>query len=799
MKIKDLLGKELLFFDGAMGTMLQKAGISSGEIPENWNFEKPEEILKIHRQYLEAGANIIETNSFGANPLKYKHSKYSGFDAMKEAVIIARKAISDFLEGTNNKDEKKFVAASIGPCGYLLKPLGEISFDEAYQSFKEMALAAKEGGADILLIETMTDSYELKAAILACKENTDLPIIASFMLDESKKLLTGGSIPSLLPMLEGLGVDAVGINCGFGPKQILEFMKDLVKETDLPIMINSNAGMPKVDSNGDTYYDLTPEGFCQYATQFIDLGASMVGGCCGTTPEHIEALINISKDKAIVSTPKKNRTLVSSYSNVVEINNEFKIIGEKINPTGNKPLKKAINENDLDFVSSLAISQYADGAHIIDINAGMPGKDEVALLESFMYSVQKVCPAPLMIDSSNTKALERACRYYNGKPFINSVSGKEASLREVLPIAKKYGGVLIALTLDDNGIPKTAEDRVRVAEKIIARAKEVGIKEKDIVVDPLTLTISSDPQAANTTLKTIKLLNEKGIKTSIGLSNVSFGLPNRELLNATFFAQALNCGLNTAIVNPSSKQLMNTYYSSLAIMGLDENANNYIEKIGNVEISSSSKENASITLQGAIEKGLREEAINQAKILIKEYEALDIVNQYIVPALDKVGENYEKGISFLPQLLTSAEAAQGAFSIIQDKIQSSGDEKNSKATVVVATVKGDIHDIGKNIAKVLLENYGYKVIDLGKDVEPQTILDTAISNKADMVGLSALMTTTLPSMEETIKLFKEHSMNCKIVVGGAILTKSLAENIGADFYCKDAMSTVKYAEQLYNH
>ncbi len=797
MNIREKIGKELLFFDGGMGTMLQAAGMQPGEIPETWCFLRPDEIKKIHKQYLHAGANIIETNSFGANGLKFSHDVYTPYDAMKKSVELARNSIDEFLEENNTDDKRRFVAASIGPCGHLLEPLGDISFDRAYDSFKEMAVAADDGGADILLIETMTDSYELKAAILACKENTTLPIIASFMLDESSKLLTGGNIYSLVPMLEGLGVDAVGINCGFGPKQIIEFMKVLKEETSLPIMINSNAGMPKIDTYGNTYYDLSVNQFAEYATQFIDLGASMVGGCCGTTPEHIQALREISKDKSIVLRKVKSSTVVTSYASAVEINHDFKVIGERINPTGNKPLKAAIQEKNLEFVSSLAIDQVSSGAHIIDVNAGMPGVNEVDLLESFIKSVQKVCPAPLMIDSSNTDALEKACRYYNGKPFINSVSGKESSLEKVLPIAKKYGGVLIALTLDDTGIPKTAEDRVAVAKKIIDRAASYGIDKNDIVVDPLTLTISSDPEAANVTLKAIELLSKENIKTSVGLSNISFGLPSRDTINATFLAQCLQAGLNTAIVNPSSKTLMNTYHSYRALRGFDESAQEYINKVTNIEISDTSSNNdENLNLTTFIEKGLKEDSIKETSELIKSKEALDIVNEFIIPALDKVGETYEKGISFLPQLLMSAEAAQGAFSVLQDKLKTNEQSETFKATVVVATVKGDIHDIGKNIAKVLLENYGYRVIDLGKDVDPSLIVETAIKEKADMVGLSALMTTTLPSMEDTISLIRENNLPCQVLVGGAVLTKSLAERIGADFFCKDAMSTVKFAEQL---
>lgn len=797
--ILNVIGKNPLFFDGGMGTMLQAAGLEAGEIPEMWCFEHPEKIKAIHIAYLEAGANIIETNSFGANALKFHHSKYTSYEVMKTSVEIARESIGEY-EKIHGANEHHFVAASIGPCGYLLEPLGEISFDAAYESFKELSIAAKDGGADILLIETMTDSYELKAAILACKENTDLPIIASFMLDEDGKLLTGGSIDTLVPLLEGLRVDAVGLNCGFGPDQMLPFVKKLKELTILPIMINSNAGMPNIDEDGNTFWNLSPESFAKIATGFFDLGACMVGGCCGTTPEHIRNLRILSDNKALQHHNAIRRpATVTSYSQRVDIDGSFKIIGEKINPTGNKPLKEAIKKNAFEYVSTLAIEQYNAGAHIIDVNAGMPGFDEVDLLHSFMLSVQKVCPAPLMIDSSNIEALEKACRYYNGKPFINSVSGKKSSLAKVLPIAQKYGGVLIALTLDDDGIPKTAEDRVNVALNIIAEARKYGIPESDIVVDPLTLTISSDSKAAITTINAIKLLNEKGIKTSIGLSNISFGLPQREYINATFLSQCLMAGLSAAILNPASQALMNTYYGHNALWGFDESCSTYIDKMSSIaNITTSSNNDISLSLKDYIEQGLREDSIRACRELIENMLPLDIVSTYIVPALDKVGETYEKGITYLPQLLMSAEAAQGAFSVLHEKLQSTGQKDSGfKGKVVVATVKGDIHDIGKNIAKVLLENYGYHVIDLGKDVAPEIIVDTVVSEKAKLVGLSALMTTTLPNMEETIKLLREKNVPCKIVVGGAVLTESYAANIGADFYCKDAMATVKYAEQLY--
>lgn len=800
MKFENVLGRKVLFFDGGMGTMLQAAGLQPGEIPEYWNFEKSDEIKKIHKAYLTAGANIIETNSFGANRVKFPQDDYSSFDAMYKSVEIARESIAEFKrENPNHPNfDELYVAASIGPCGALLEPLGEVSFDEAYDSFKELCIASEKAGADVILIETMTDTYEIKAAILAAKENTGLPIIASVMLDLDGKLLTGGNVPAIVALLEGLRVDAIGLNCGFGPDQMDEFLPSLMEETSLPIMVNSNAGLPDVDENGNTYWNSSPEIFGEISSEFVTLGVSMVGGCCGTTPAHIKALVDACQSKELAGISKKDKTLISSYSYAVEINDEFKIIGEKINPTGNKPLKEAMRNNNFDAVSSLALSQYDAGAHIIDINAGLPGIDEIETLLRFVKQVQTVCPAPVMIDTSNEDAMEKACRYYNGKPFINSVSGKRSSLDRVLPIAAKYGGVLIALTLDDNGIPKTADDRVKVALNIIEEAKKYGIDKKDIVVDPLTMTISSDKNAAITTLEAIRKLSEMGIKTSVGLSNVSFGLPSRDAINGTFFAQCLLNGLNTAIVNPSSPAIMDTYFSHKALFGQDEKCQNYIAHFSESEKKSSddSGKSKEISLKDAIIKGLKSESSQGASKLLETEKPLDIVNSHIIPALDKVGVDYETGVSYLPQLLMSAEAAQSAFAVLQEVISSDPKQGSLKGKIVLATVKGDIHDIGKNIAKVLLENYGYDVIDLGKDVSPEEVLNAVEKENVHLVGLSALMTTTLPNMEATIALLRSKSAHCKIVVGGAVLTEKYALGIGADCYCKDAMATVKYAEQL---
>ncbi len=793
MKFKDLLGKKLLFFDGGMGTMLQAAGLNAGEIPEYWNIEHPEAIIDVHYQYYMAGANIVETNTFGANQVKMPQDKYSSRKIMFEAVKLAQKAAQKCQAETGRKE--LFVAASMGPCGKLMKPMGELDFDDAYEGYKTLAIAASDAGADVALIETMTDLYEIKAAVLAVKENTDLPIIVSAMLDENGRLLTGGDIGALCATLEGLRVDAVGLNCGFGPEQIAHLIPTYLSKTSLPMMVNPNAGMPESDENGDTIYTLAPEQFATTLAPFAKQGVFMLGGCCGTTPAHIKALVNLAAGTTPPAVTTKTATVVSSYSHAVEINNDFKIIGERINPTGNKAFKEALINSDMGSIIKLALDQQKAGAHIIDVNVGLPEIDEINTLVSIMKEIQAVVDTPLMIDTASPEAMELAARYYNGKPFINSVSGKDDSLKTILPIAAKYGGVVIALTLDETGIPKTADERVKIALKIIDEAAKYGIQKHDIVVDPLTLTVSADQSAANVTLETIKKLHALGIKTSVGASNISFGLPTREYITSTFFTMALTCGLNTAIMNAFSSEMQKVYYSYRALCGFDENCVLYIEKFKKENTISPQNSGDSYDLKSAIINGLKKDAKFAATELIKTVEPLDIINEYVIPALNIVGENYEKGSIYLPQLLMSAEASQEAFAVVKSLIAKSGDNINN-GKVLLATVKGDVHDIGKNIVRVLLENYGFEVIDLGKDVDPTLVVQTVKDEDIHLVGLSALMTTTLPSMEETIKALRASNLDCKVMVGGAVLNQTYADMIGADNYSKDAMESVKYAQEV---
>lgn len=797
MKFKELLGKKLLFFDGGMGTMLQAAGLTGGEIPEYWNMEKPDLVEDVHYQYLMAGANIVETNAFGANPVKFPQDKYTSYDVMYQAVKLAQNAVKRCKEETGRED--LFVAAGLGPIGKLLEPMGEVSFDEAYEGFKVLVTAAKDAGADLILLETMTDIYEMKAGVLATKENSDLPVIASAMLDENGKLLTGADIKVLTSVLEGLRVDALGLNCGFGPDQIGKFVPKYLAETSLPLMINPNAGMPETDEEGNTVWGLGPVEFAEKVAPFAKKGVFMLGGCCGTTPAHIKELVEKAKDVIPPPVEKKTHTTVSSYTTTTYIGRDFAIVGEKINPTGNKIFKEALKEQDMGAIIKLAMDQKNAGAHIIDVNVGLPEIDEPAMLLSLIKEIQGVVDTPLMIDTADAEAMELAARYYNGKPFINSVSGKQESLDKILPIAAKYGGVLIALTLDDNGIPKTAEGRVEIAKKIIDEAAKYGIEKHDIVVDPLTLTVSADKTAPMTTLQTIWDLGQMGIKTSIGVSNVSFGLPGREKLTSTFLAMALSAGLKAAIMNPFSDEMMYVYHSYRALAGKDKNCRDYIKVFEAHQEKHAPQKKKVYSLKVSIVNGLKKDAKAAADTLALDTAPLDIVNNHVIPALDEVGKKYENGSIYLPQLLMSAEAAQEAFAVIKELIAKSGDQSTvSKGKIVIATVKGDVHDIGKNIVKVLLENYGYDVIDLGKDVPPEVIVETAVKENVRMVGLSALMTTTVPNMAETIKKLHAADIQCKVIVGGAVLNENYAQMIGADSYCKDAMATVKYAEQLHN-
>ena len=804
MNIRERLGKELLFLDGGMGTLLQAEGLAPGELPETWNIEHPEKVEAIHRRYYEAGSDVVLANTFGANVCKFHDDRYTVEEVIRAGIANAKRAGEQIGKET-------YVALDMGPTGKLLKPMGDLDFDDAYEAFAEAVRYGEKYGADLIHIETMSDTYEVKAAILAAKENSSLPVFVTMIFDERGKLLTGGDVPSVVAMLEGLRVDALGLNCGLGPKQMLPILNDLRRYTSLPIIVKPNAGLPK-QKNGETYYDVEPDEFARIMQEVVKEGACVIGGCCGTTPEHIKKLVEECKELPLREIEKKHDTIVSSYGQAVILDDMPRIIGERINPTGKKKFKEALKNEDMDYILKEAITQQDKGAHILDVNVGLPDIDEVAMMEKVVKELQSVTSLPLQIDTVDGKAMERAMRIYNGKPMINSVNGKQVSMDEVFPLVRKYGGVVVGLTIDEEGSPKDAEGRVRVAGKIINEAAKYGIDKKDIVIDVLTMTISSEKDGAKVTLEALKRVREEfGVRTVLGVSNISFGLPRRPIVNSYFYAMAMQNGLTAGIINPSSEDMMKAYRSYNALMGFDENCTNYISTYAGttetVTVQASQAAAAAgnapkaagveMTLKYAIERGLKEEAHHITRDLIGTREPLDIIQEELIPALNVVGEGFEKGTVFLPQLLMSADAAKIAFAVIKDVLASSGQEEEKKEKIILATVKGDIHDIGKNIVKVLLENYGFDVIDLGKDVPPEAIVEKAVEENVTLVGLSALMTTTVVSMEETIKLLREKKPDCKVMVGGAVLNQDYADMIGADFYGKDAMQSVHYAQKFF--
>ena len=789
------LGKELLYFDGGMGTLLQSKGLKPGELPEVWNIEHADEVVDIHRQYFEAGSDIVLANTFGANALKFHDASYD----LKE---IVNAAIENVKKGAclgAGAGRRTYTALDVGPTGKLLKPMGDLEFEEAYEAFREVMKYGEEAGADLIHIETMSDTYEVKAAVLAAKENTELPVFATMIFDEKGKLLTGGDVPSVVALLEGLRVDALGINCGMGPEQMLPILEEILAYTSLPVIVKPNAGLPK-QRDGQVYYDVNPEQFARTMEKIVHMGACVIGGCCGTTPGHICAMIDRTKGLSVVPPSRKDLTIVSSYGKAVVLGEKPVIIGERINPTGKKKFKQALKDHDLDYILKEGIMQQDKGAHILDVNVGLPDIDEAAMMQEVVTQLQSVTSLPLQIDTVDAKAMEAAMRIYNGKPMVNSVNGKKESMDEVFPLIRKYGGVVIGLTIDEEGIPQTAEGRVKVAGKIIEEAGKYGIDKKDIVIDVLAMTISSEPEGAKVTLDALKGVREAyGVRTVLGVSNISFGLPYRPAINSNFYTMAMQNGLSAGIINPSSEDMMRSYYSFCALMNYDSNCEAYIRQYGSQPVLPAASEGPRMTLKEAIEKGLKEEAHHATRTLLKEQEPLSIINQYLIPALDVVGKGFEKGTIFLPQLLMSADAAKIAFAVLKDELAKSGGDMEKKDKIILATVKGDIHDIGKNIVKVLLENYSFDVIDLGKDVPPKTIVETAIKEEVSLVGLSALMTTTVTSMEETIRLLRKHKPDCKVMVGGAVLNQDYADMIGADFYGKDAMQSVYYAQRIFGH
>ena len=794
MNIREKLGRERLFFDGGTGTLLQAQGLKGGELPETWNLLYPERIAALHRAYLEAGADIICTNTFGANALKFPAGGQFDLEAIvKAGVEIARSARAEV-----GRESDAYIALDMGPTGKLLKPMGELDFEDAVSLYAQVVRIGAAAGADLVIIETMSDSYEAKAAVLAAKENCDLPVIVTTVYGENGKLLTGGTVASTVALLEGLGVDALGVNCGMGPAQMEPIVKELAACASLPIAVNPNAGLPRTEG-GRTVFDVGPEEFAAVMETLSAYGVHLMGGCCGTTPDHIRALTARCRSLPFVSPVKKERTVVSSYSRAVEIGKNPVLIGERINPTGKKRFKQALREHDIEYLLNEGFAQEEAGAHILDVNVGLPEIDEPTLLTEAVCAIQAVIPLPLQLDTSDPVAMERAMRRYDGKPMLNSVSGKEESMEAVFPLVKKYGGVVVGLTLDEGGIPDTADGRVAIAKKIRDTAAQYGIPAHDIVIDPLTLTVSSQADAALVTLEALGRIGpEVGCPTILGVSNVSFGLPQRELVNSAFFTMALQKGLSCAILNPLSAGMMAAYRSYRALTGLDGQCGDYIAAYGGQASAPAAPAAAgpAVPLDECVIRGLKDGAAEAAKAALESGAApLELVDKLLIPALDQVGQGFEKGTLYLPQLLMSAEAAKAAFEVVKAAMADQPQEK--RGTVVLATVKGDIHDIGKNIVKVLLENYGFQVDDLGRDVAPEVIAAAAAQPEVKLVGLSALMTTTVVHMEETIALLRQQAPQVQVVVGGAVLTAEYAKRIGAHCYAKDAMATVHFAQQVY--
>lgn len=783
MGILDEVGKRIIFFDGGMGTLLQKAGLKAGELPENWNITNPEPVINIHRAYVEAGADIILANTFGANEFKFS-------DNLEEIVSAG---INNAKTAITQSGKKAYVALDMGSLGKLLKPMGTLDFEAAVSAFGRIVRAGTKAGADLIVIETMSDAYELKAAVLAAKENSDLPVMATVAFDEKGKILTGANPAGVVALLEGLNVDAIGMNCGLGPKEMAGIFEEMIKYSSTPLIINPNAGLPRCE-NGETIFDVTPQEFAEEMYEILKKGGCFAGGCCGTTPEHIKALVDKCKELVPQPITQKKFTLVTSGSQCVELSGASVIIGERINPTGKSKFKQALRDNNIEYILEEGVKQADSGAHILDVNVGLPEIDEPSMMKNVVYELQSILPLPLQIDTTNVEAMEQALRIYNGKAMINSVNGKEEVMDSIFPLVKKYGGVVVGLCLDEEGIPETVEGRVAIAKKIYDKAASYGIAKKDIVIDALTMTMSTNPESGNVTLGTVKAITEMGGRTVLGVSNISFGLPQREIINGAFYTMAMQAGLSAGIINPNSKIMMQAYDSFMVLSGNDSQCATYVSKYA-VSEAAPVMTAAQMTLKESVIKGLKEQAHKLTLEMLKETAPMDIINRELVPALDVVGQGFEKGTIFLPQLLMSAEAAKAGFEAVNAHIKASGAVKESKAKVVIATVKGDIHDIGKNIVKVLLENYGYDVIDLGKDVAPETVVEAVANNKAPFVGLSALMTTTVVNMEATIKELKEKAPWCKIMVGGAVLTQEYADMIGADFYGKDAMQTVYYVEE----
>ena len=802
--------KKRYVLDGGMGTMLQSAGMSPEETTTEFGLAHPEILTQIHKKYIEAGADIVYASTFGTNRFKKKEI---GECTLQEAVRIQVQAAVKAKEIMAAQGREVAVAIDLGPLGELLEPMGTLSFEDAYDAFREVIQAGCDL-ADLIVIETMTDLYEVKAAVLAAKETCDLPVVVTMTFEENGRTFTGVSLEAMALTLEGLGVDAMGINCSLGPVEIFPMAEKLRSLTDLPLVIKPNAGLPDPATGA---YDITCDQFVEKMEDFLKVGIELIGGCCGTTPEYIEGLAKIAakfggtEDSAKPSEEKK--TLQVCSGNTVVTVDHVTVIGERINPTGKKRLKQALLDEDFDYILSQAIEQIDAGAEILDVNVGVPSLDDVKMLPLVIKKLQSITGLPLQIDSGNPEAIEAALRVYNGKAIVNSVNGEEKVMENILPLVKKYGAAVVGLTLDENGIPNKAEDRFAIAKRILERALEYGIPRENVIIDCLTLTASAQQKEVVETLKAVRMVKEQlGLKTALGVSNISFGLPLRPIINRTFLTMAMECGLDLPIINPNSEDMMASIFAFHVLHNIDENATAFIERYGDAALETSKisqKKDTSVTGSSAngdgshdifycIEKGMKADTVVAVEKLLQDHTEMELVNDFLIPALDKVGQGFEKGTIFLPQMLQAATAAQAGFDIVKTKLAESDKETVSLGQVVIATVKGDIHDIGKNIVKVIMENYGFQMIDLGRDVPPETIVETVKEKNIKLVGLSALMTTTLKSMEETIVAVKEAAPDCKVMVGGAVLTADYAEKIGADYYCKDAMKSVEAAQEVFH-
>ncbi|MCQ2983171.1 MAG: homocysteine S-methyltransferase family protein [Treponemataceae bacterium] len=818
--LKSLLGKEILFLDGGTGSVLQSRGLLPGELPERWNVSHPEEIQNLHYRYFSSGSNIVATNTFGAYISKFDHSELS--EIITAAIANAKAARNQFHEdASGGEDHPCFIAYDCGPCGKLLKPMGDLDFEDAVTLFRTSLDIALTQDIDAILIETMNDAYETKAAVIAAKEAREaagkesLPILVTNVYDNQSRLLTGATPEVMVTILEGLGVDAIGLNCGFGPDDLVDAVRRLVAASSLPVIVKPNAGLPQMQ-DGKTVYLVGPADFARSMKQFAEEGAFIFGGCCGTTPGHIKALSQELSGVAPKPLVQKNATRIASFLKTEELRHGKKtvLIGERINPTGKKKFKEALKNGDMAYIMKQGLDQVDAGATVLDVNVGLPEIDEKEMMVRVMTELQAITDVPLQIDTSSPEVMEAALRRYNGKALVNSVNGKQEVMDAVFSLVKKYGGTVVALTLDEDGIPATAGGRIAIAEKIVKRASEYGIQKKDIVVDALTMAVSSDSNAAGATLETVRILRDTyGLNSVLGVSNISFGLPNREAVTSHFFALAMESGLTAAIINPLQTEIQKSYHAFNLLHGYDKDCLEYIEFMQTlpapaavassvpaapaVEPVEAPAGTTTSPLTTAVVKGLKTEAATLTTQLLETTDSVTLINEHLIPGLDIVGKGFEKKTMFLPQLLMAAEAAKASFEVIKARLEATGTKGESKGTVVLATVHGDIHDIGKNIVKVLLENYDFTVIDLGKDVPARTIVDAVKANNIMLVGLSALMTTTVPAMKETIELLHEECPGVKTVVGGAVLTQEYADMIHADFYAKDALDTVHVAQGIF--